>query len=64
MNEIFISGLSGGTAGIVTDLIFFPIETIKTRLQASSAKVNYSESAKKISKYRGVSLIINIKLVS
>ncbi|KAH3667323.1 hypothetical protein OGAPHI_002972 [Ogataea philodendri] len=34
MNEFTISLVSGGAAGTATDLAFFPIDTIKTRLQA------------------------------
>ncbi|EJS41921.1 pet8p [Saccharomyces arboricola H-6] len=34
MNTFFLSLLSGAAAGTSTDLVFFPIDTIKTRLQA------------------------------
>lgn len=34
--------LAGGLAGSMTDLIFFPLETIKTRLQASKSLVKIS----------------------
>ncbi|ESX02806.1 hypothetical protein KL918_002422 [Ogataea parapolymorpha] len=34
MNEFTISLVSGGAAGTATDLAFFPIDTIKTRVQA------------------------------
>lgn len=30
--DVLTSALAGGSAGILTDLIFFPIETIKTRI--------------------------------
>jgi hypothetical protein len=30
--NLFISGLSGGTAGVVVDFIYYPLETIKTRI--------------------------------
>ena len=46
--------LSGGIAGICVDLVLFPIDSIKTRLQASDPKTNYSLKASKISKYRGL----------
>ena len=32
MDIVFVSGCAGGCAGIVVDLIYFPIDTIKTRL--------------------------------
>lgn len=31
-------GIAGGLAGITVDLVFYPLETIKTRIMASSAK--------------------------
>ncbi|ANZ74787.1 BA75_00025T0 [Komagataella pastoris] len=34
MNEFLVSLISGGCAGTATDLAFFPIDTLKTRLQA------------------------------
>ena len=37
MSQLYISSLSGGIAGIFVDLIYFPIETIKTRIQASNS---------------------------
>ncbi len=29
-------GVAGGLAGITVDLVFYPLETIKTRIMASS----------------------------
>ena len=37
MSDVLYSGLSGGVAGICVDLIYFPLDTIKTRIQASSS---------------------------
>lgn len=31
-------GIAGGMAGIAVDIVFYPLETIKTRIMASSAK--------------------------
>jgi hypothetical protein len=31
-------GVAGGLAGITIDMVFYPLETIKTRIMASSAK--------------------------
>ncbi|QPG75746.1 S-adenosylmethionine transporter [Brettanomyces nanus] len=39
-NLYFISLVSGGCAGTATDLTFFPIDTLKTRLQASGGFFN------------------------
>ena len=47
------STLAGGSAGISVDLALFPIDTIKSRMQASTKEVNYQETAKNVSKYRG-----------
>lgn len=34
----FKHGLAGGLAGIAVDLVFYPLETIKTRIMGSTAK--------------------------
>lgn len=31
-------GIAGGLAGITVDMVFYPLETIKTRIMASSSK--------------------------
>jgi solute carrier family 25 S-adenosylmethionine transporter 26 len=54
MDRVIVSGCAGGIAGIMVDLIYFPIETIKIRIQASNSKVDYIKSASSISKYKGV----------
>lgn len=51
-----ISGVAGGSAGIFTDFLFFPIETIRTRIQASNINIDYYKSAGQVNKYRGVLL--------
>ena len=33
-----VSILSGGCAGLITDIIYFPLDTIKTRLQVNFKK--------------------------
>lgn len=48
--------MSGGIAGISVDLIYFPFETLKTRIQASNNKVDYQKKAKDLNKYRGFSM--------
>jgi len=44
---IIIAILSGGFAGISVDFALFPIDAIKTRVMASTSKVDYSESSDK-----------------
>ena len=48
-----VSILAGGMAGISVDLALFPIDSIKTRLQASTKQVDYTKQAQNVSKYRG-----------
>lgn len=45
---------AGGIAGLSIDLALFPIDSIKTRLQASSSKVDFSKKADSVSKYKGL----------
>jgi hypothetical protein len=41
MNEqTLLYGLAGGLASITVDLIYYPLETIKTRIMGSSLKEN------------------------
>ena len=49
-----VAALSGGLAGISIDFVLFPIDSIKTRLQASSNNQNYIRDAATISKFKGV----------
>ena len=49
-----ISMFAGGIAGLSIDLALFPVDSIKTRLQASSSKVDFSKKADSVSKYRGL----------
>lgn len=32
------NGIAGGLAGIAVDIVFYPLETIKTRIMATSLK--------------------------
>ena len=48
------ASVSGGIAGTSIDLVLFPIDSIKTRLQASSTQKNFVRSAADISKYKGL----------
>ena len=51
--KVVISVLAGGMAGISVDFALFPVDSIKTRLQASTKNVNYTAQAKDVSKYKG-----------
>jgi solute carrier family 25 S-adenosylmethionine transporter 26 len=46
-------GVAGGMAGIAVDLVFYPLETIKTRIMASSPEENLTKIAK--SRFKGFS---------
>ena len=50
----FTAVLAGGFAGMSIDGALFPIDSIKTRLQASSNKTNFLKDAQTVSKYRGL----------
>lgn len=48
-------GVAGGLAGLSVDAIYYPIDTIKTRIMGSSIKENLTKTASNISKFRGFS---------
>ena len=48
-DQLVICSLSGGMAGFITDCVYFPLDTIKTRLQASFKGVDYMKKAKNVS---------------
>ena len=47
------SSVAGGWAGISVDFVLFPIDSIKTRIQASTKERNYTKEASKVNKFRG-----------
>lgn len=49
-----VAALSGGLAGISIDFALFPVDSIKTRLQASSRNQNFVNEAATVSKFKGV----------
>lgn len=53
--QLFLYSLSGGLAGLTVDLVYYPLETIKTRIMGSSVKENLVKEAQSISKFRGMS---------
>ena len=46
-------GIAGGLAGITVDIVFYPLETIKTRIMGSSPTENFTYLAR--SRFRGFS---------
>ena len=44
---------AGGCAGMSIDFALYPVDTIKTRIQASSKNIDYQKTALDVSKYRG-----------
>lgn len=50
----FIATLAGGIAGTSIDLVLFPVDSIKTRLQASHSDKNFMKSADGVSKFKGL----------
>lgn len=48
-------GVVGGLAGLIVDTLQYPVETLKTRIMASSVKENLLKSTENLSKFRGVS---------
>ncbi|CAI2377596.1 unnamed protein product [Moneuplotes crassus] len=53
LKKFLCSSLAGGCAGISVDFVLFPIDSIKTRLQASTKAKNYAKEANKVNKFRG-----------
>ena len=51
--DILRYSVAGGIAGISVDIFLFPIDSIKTRLQASTKDHDFVQSSKNISKFRG-----------
>lgn len=62
--------IAGGLGGLLQDAVYYPLETIKSRIQvvssyqASSSKLNYMESAKKTSLLAGFSTIFYVSFPS
>jgi solute carrier family 25 S-adenosylmethionine transporter 26 len=54
LQTFLVATLAGGFAGTSIDLVLFPVDTLKTRLQASSKQQNFKESAAQVSKFRGL----------
>lgn len=46
-------GIAGGLAGIAVDIVFYPLDTIKTRLMGSLMGQDFSKLA--LSKFKGFS---------
>ena len=53
MSDALKHGAAGGMAGIAVDLVFYPLETIKTRIMGSSSHENLRTIA--VSRFKGFS---------
>ena len=53
-NTFLTAVLAGGIAGTSIDFALFPIDSIKTRLQATSNKIDYVKQAETVSKFKGL----------
>jgi len=47
-------GVAGGLSSMVTDAIYFPLDSLKTRIQASRQNVDYVQKAKGVSRLKGL----------
>jgi solute carrier family 25 S-adenosylmethionine transporter 26 len=56
---IIASGIAGGLCQFFADAMMFPLDSIKTRLQASNAERNFVRGAENVSKYSGFSMIFS-----
>eukprot|EP01017_Pseudomicrothorax_dubius_P030413 TRINITY_DN3796_c1_g1_i2.p1 TRINITY_DN3796_c1_g1~~TRINITY_DN3796_c1_g1_i2.p1 ORF type:complete len:156 (-),score=20.78 TRINITY_DN3796_c1_g1_i2:606-1073(-) len=52
---VILSAIAGGTAGLFTDLMYFPIDSLKTRIQASIKGQNFVKEARKVGFLKGIS---------
>lgn len=51
IKEMTVDGLSGGVAAFITNLLFHPLENIRTRLQDYSEKDNEQDDLEKVCKF-------------
>lgn len=49
----FVDFIAGGVAGMSVDFALFPVDSIKTRIQASTKTRDYTKEAKAVNKFRG-----------
>jgi len=54
LKTFLVATLAGGIAGTSIDFALFPIDSIKTRLQASSNSTNFVQKASDVSKFKGL----------
>jgi solute carrier family 25 (mitochondrial S-adenosylmethionine transporter), member 26 len=55
VNNIGLNMVAGGVAGLVTDFFFFPLDTVKTRIQASISGQDFSKLNKNKGYFTGLS---------
>jgi len=54
METFCVSLIAGGLAGMAADFVVLPIDSIKTRIQASDKDTNYEKCSDTVSKYKGL----------
>ena len=52
--------VAGGVAGVLQDAVYYPFETIKSRIQASSSKVDIMQANKGKSLFSGFSTVLYV----
>eukprot|EP01016_Furgasonia_blochmanni_P056565 TRINITY_DN9669_c0_g1_i3.p1 TRINITY_DN9669_c0_g1~~TRINITY_DN9669_c0_g1_i3.p1 ORF type:complete len:286 (-),score=8.43 TRINITY_DN9669_c0_g1_i3:244-1101(-) len=62
--NFLISCISGALTGVITDISYFPLDSLKTRVQASCPTCNYSQTTRNISSFRGITPIAIISFPS
>ena len=53
-HQFIVAMLSGGCAGMAFDLAVFPIDAIKTRMQASNKDKDFVKAAENVSMFKGL----------
>ncbi|EGR28303.1 mitochondrial carrier protein, putative [Ichthyophthirius multifiliis] len=53
--NVLVCGFAGGLSGIVVDFVIYPLESIKTQIQATTQRIDFKEKAAKNHNYKGFS---------
>ena len=49
-------------SGVLTDLVYFPLDSIKTRIQATTKRNDFVKKTEKVSKMKGMSAIMIVSI--